>query len=114
MKHLARLFLSLMVILTMTIGNTYAISTLHPTQFTQEHFRKLDHPLIGFSSVSNHDKPILECDNEIEDDNDELIFSDATDKSLIQIAHNTNTVLVFVSAPNYTPSLNILYCVFRL
>lgn len=114
MKHLAKTFLSLMVILTMTIGNTYAISSLHPTQFTQKHFRKLDHPLNDFTSVSNHDKSILECDNEIEDDNDELIFSDANHNSFSQIPHNTNTVLVCVSAPNYTPSLNILYCVFRL
>lgn len=114
MKHVVKLFLSLLVILTMTIGNTYAICSVHPTQITETNFQSKTHSSSIYTCISNHDKPIIECDNEIEDDNDEVILNDTYTKPLYLTIPYSEIFSNSESHPIHLASLNILYCVFRL
>jgi len=115
MKQLCRLILSLMVILTMTLGNTFAISSAQPVHHNKAFiFNKQETNTIGFSSLSNNDKPLIECDSEVEDDSNEFQFAD--EQYVVFEAHNLPSDLAFSSVckSSKTQSLNILYCVFRL
>ena len=115
MKQLCRLILSLMVILTMTLGNTFAISSAQPVHHNKAFvINKQETNNTGFSCLSNNDKPLIECDNEVEDDSNE--FQCADDHFVVFEAHNLPSDLAFSSVckSSKTQSLTILYCVFRL
>ena len=115
MKQLYRLLLSLSVIFTMTLGNTYAISSAQPVHHSQIiKLNKLESNPAEYASISNNDKQLIECENELEDDSSE--FQSTVDYSNDFKLHDItfNIELSSFCKASKSKSLTILYCVFRL
>ena len=119
MKHFSRIILSIWIICGVTAGNAYSIVQYYGSKKTEsfeKHFEKPNVSNLSWYS-EHHDKQsdaILECENEIEDDNEKL-FSETL--SVYEKQYQAGFYLspyTDTECEKRSNSLNILYCVFRI
>jgi hypothetical protein len=119
LKHFSRIILSIWIICGLAAGNAYSIVKYYGAKkvvSSETYFEKPNSNNLYWYS-EHHEKQsdaILECENEIEDDNEKL-FSETTSaykqqfQFYLYLSPNSNT-----ECEKRSNSLNILYCIFRI
>ena len=119
MKRISRIILSIWIICGLAAGNAYSFTQSYGIRNsinTNAHLKKSESDLKGISSEchNKHSDALLECENELEDDNEKL-FSES-----FSIAQRQIRRCIYLGQYRYSKyqkrsnTLNILYCVFRI
>ena len=119
MKHISRIILSIWIICGLAAGNAYSFAQSYGSRNTissNVQLKKSASSINGISSECHkkHADALIECENELEDDNEKL-YSESFSFSYKH--HRQSIYLAQYSLKECKPrsnSLNILYCVFRI
>ena len=119
MKHISKIILSIWIICGLAAGNAYSFAQSYGSRNTNSlnvQLKKTSPSIIGISTEyhKKHADALIECENELEDDNEKLFselfpFSDNNYRQSIYLAHYS-----LKECKPRSNSLNILYCVFRI
>lgn len=119
MKHLSRIILTLWIFIGLVAGNTFAIGQAY--QLKNANSQDIHNQKAADSKVlktdecrQTHTEAFIECENELEDDNDKLFL----EAESLNFNYFEPVSLVAQSFPiecqTHSHKLHILYCVFRI
>lgn len=119
LKFFSRIILTFWIVCGLTAGNAYSIVQYYGSKKAvsiEKHFEKPN--LNNLSCYSEHHEKqsdaILECENEIEDDNEKL-FSETISAYKQPFQYSLYlTPYLNTECEKRSNSLNILYCVFKI